>query len=847
LVRGEHLLRARGYTEEQIKKLPERAYVHKVGGETRIEGLTSSGQVPSDIKGKWVGGVGGWYEVLEPEYRKTTLTEEYTEVILPEREVIKGVGPEVTYRVSPEGEVVGTKRWKKIEKPPVAVSQIRYRPGVSYIEQTPEGKWVPTQEQLKTMTFGPRPVYWPQIERVKAPPEPVPVERKPFRFEPEAAKEYVRREFESPEIERAWETGVGLVAPLHLKPLTLLGTKGMRSAVRSVGWAFGAAGEKYVPERLDIEYRVSPITRGAYVTPTGWPVPPGVVKVRVRKKEALETLAFAGEYAGWMGILQPITAVPKKAPKAYKPLGEHGGIRIFKKKGLKLPTKVQRVEAGKYLEPARGLEYEEKMLERALKPPKFKPKLKVPIKPFKPTVFKVKKPPALPHKLKGRVPELGKYLEPVKPLTYEEKMLERALKPVSKIKAIKFKPIKWKPTIAKPKKVPKFSEYAVKGKMVELTRYLEPKRPLQYEEKVFQKILKAQAKQVVPTTAGLRKAKAMPVKEFALKVEKIVKPPPIKIKPIKVMPKVEETKTLFFMPLIYKAWPRAYYKTKLRPPKTILKPKIKLSPIEKQLKESVVTRPKLGRFIRISPRVREAMRVISIPKPKAKRIVKPAVAVSEIIRIKELDRVKEAEKVLAIPKIREIVMPRERAKAREKQAVREKEIIKQLTKTLPRVFPKAKEPPIYKEPIKVPLPKVPLPFWWPPSPPAIYEQPLASFVAGFIPLTRRAGKVVPLTPFPVSKEAASAIAIMTVAGTPRASYKLLGVGRPARKIAFPRIPFGAARMFMPAKTLPGWMVEKPKYRIREREEMLGIPYAGLKKLAQFPWLRKAKKKRRRKK
>jgi len=109
---------------------------------------------------------------------------------------------------------------------------------------------------------------------------------------------------------------------------------------------------------------------------------------------------------------------------------------------------------------------------------------------------------------------------------------------------------------------------------------------------------------------------------------------------------------------------------------------------------------------------------------------------------------------------------------------------------------------------------------------------------GFFPIIRRAGKEIALTKFPVSKEAARAIAIANVIGSPQASYKLLA-GGPARKAKAPKLPAGIGRMFRPAKTLPGFFVEKAKYRIDMPGEYAGITMKGLATLAS-PFYRKSR-------
>lgn len=86
MVVGGELLRERGYSEEAVRQLPPHAVVHRVGGELRIENITTA-QVPGEIRGRWIGGVGGYHSVLEPTYRKTQLTP--TERVLTREEAIE--------------------------------------------------------------------------------------------------------------------------------------------------------------------------------------------------------------------------------------------------------------------------------------------------------------------------------------------------------------------------------------------------------------------------------------------------------------------------------------------------------------------------------------------------------------------------------------------------------------------------------------------------------------------------------------------------------------------------------------------------------------------------------------
>ena len=146
LVVGAEILRERGYSEEQISRLPENARVVRVGGETRIYGLSSDVQVPPGIASQWVGGVGGYARVLEPGFTKTSLTEGPSETVfvLPQRregetyafdpvegrieerrrEIAPGLVATESPTYGPGGRVVGTARTGFVRTTPTTVSRV---------------------------------------------------------------------------------------------------------------------------------------------------------------------------------------------------------------------------------------------------------------------------------------------------------------------------------------------------------------------------------------------------------------------------------------------------------------------------------------------------------------------------------------------------------------------------------------------------------------------------------------------------------------------------------------------------------------------------------------------------
>ena len=123
---------------------------------------------------------------------------------------------------------------------------------------------------------------------------------------------------------------------------------------------------------------------------------------------------------------------------------------------------------------------------------------------------------------------------------------------------------------------------------------------------------------------------------------------------------------------------------------------------------------------------------------------------------------------------------------------------------------------------------------------------LPKYLEGFLPQIKRKGewKTVGI---PTTEKTAKAWAAHFAMQTPARSFRVIPAGKPAKRVKAPRLPFGWEMQFRQPKTpslrAAGAMVEKSKFALREREEFLGITQKGLRKLAQFPELRKSKRKR----
>jgi hypothetical protein len=243
------------------------------------------------------------------------------------------------------------------------------------------------------------------------------------------------------------------------------------------------------------------------------------------------------------------------------------------------------------------------------------------------------------------------------------------------------------------------------------------------------------------------------------------------------------------------------------------------------------------------------------PKERFEDYLGVSARTKDVLVVEPVKKLKPAEKTIldVVPKVK--VSEKEVSKTMERIAQRFKTSFKETPSLAVRVTARARTaeqqamrfvmPPVF---VKVPKPPRVPPIFSPPFVPLpSFKKPLpVRGLAGFIPITRRAGKEVALTDFPVSKEAARAIAIANVVASPRASFKLLKAKGPPVKVAYPKLPAGVMQMFRPAKTLPGFYVEKMKYRIDQPGEFAGITAKGLEALAS-PFARKRKKKKTKKK
>ena len=83
---GSNVLRSLGYNEGQISKIPSGVSVDPRFGTVKVYGSRYGGGdvKAAGIKGKWVGGVGGWLEIFDSGYSKTVFTEpSYREIVNP--------------------------------------------------------------------------------------------------------------------------------------------------------------------------------------------------------------------------------------------------------------------------------------------------------------------------------------------------------------------------------------------------------------------------------------------------------------------------------------------------------------------------------------------------------------------------------------------------------------------------------------------------------------------------------------------------------------------------------------------------------------------------------------------
>lgn len=652
--------------------------------------------------------------------------------------------------------------------------------------------------------------------KIEPPPKPVPVvvpQRKAIELTPIGAKRYVKsRVIESTGIPDVSAQLVGYretKSPRALAKAAMLGqqaaqfgvvTGGVRAITAPVAYAFGAAGEKFIPPKTQV--------------------------LGIKKPQLVSGLEFAGEWAGLTGAFRfpGIEQAPKKLLRtSYYSLGSfaRGKGAVFypeltTKEALLAPK--GQVELGKYIQPKSF-----KPVEKPVKPlTKAEISNLLDAKPSKPTIktYRQFMPRDISAAEKRALPELGGY---VAPKSFEPKVVSQPV-------------VKGMQTVQIQKTVPKqklfmpegFPGGGITGDPVVFG--IEKSTPISY----------AIPESYVKLSKGLPKIK--PVVGIAA---------PVSVSIIK--PRAPKASALSF---------KIYEGPKFDVPETgpKLRSYLKETPILKELSKTVPmeTRKIVPIMVGVKPDVgltfKQAKRLSSVGnlKTPVKEAVVSRVSKDIIPRTVPKTPVKES----VISGVFEDVIPR--VIPREKTIPTVAEVSKVITETIPKIktrsikrlrtiyqFPKVIEYPKIREPVTKPKS---LTF------PKIYVKPLVPILVkpfvrpkysrGFFPITRKAGKEIPLTRYPVSKEAARAIAIANVIGSPRASYKLVEARAPAVKVAVPRLPKGAEAMFKPAKTLPGFFVEKPKYRIKEPGELAGITAKGLAALAS-PYARKKKKKSRR--
>lgn len=531
-----------------------------------------------------------------------------------------------------------------------------------------------------------------------------------------------------------------------------------------------------------------------------------------RKEEVYQIGGEALGIAAFVGTAGLTRAALKGLPKL-KPLKEIGAIEVVKKKGvkLKLPKKVEMKELGKFIEPAKPLQYEEQLLELGLKG--RLPKLYEMKMPF-PSAKIVK---ALPKKLPPKI-ELGGIVEIVKkkPLQYPEYLLELGLK----------------------RKLPKL--YEMKMSLPRgitpptiTVQKLRPMKPLIYKPMVS-------IKPSPPTTAGLMKVKQIPIPKFVKEIEKIAVP---KARPLTVSLDIPGG----YMALA-KGLPRF-----VQPPKPAVKVAFR-EPYE-EFKAAAITIPKemrvfampskarFGTFIRVSPSQRKMAKDVErmvpkaaislkailkdVPKFKAKEaermIVTPVKIPKRIERIKEIERIVKITKPIQIPRI----------------------ITRMRLLTIPKITTeiyKFKEP---KKPKKPRTPRYPIPFLTLPKWKKV-SVPKMRMPAVFKLEVRRKGVWGPAMPGVFTEKTAKRLAQAFVGGTPLAAFKLkAAVGIPRAMPGLPAFkPWQYRKPIKKGKPVPGdiW-IEKQAARIDTPGEIRGITMKGLEKLRMYPALRKRKKKR----
>ncbi|KKL93257.1 hypothetical protein LCGC14_1876500, partial [marine sediment metagenome] len=225
-------------------------------------------------------------------------------------------------------------------------------------------------------------------------------------------------------------------------------------------------------------------------------------------------------------------------------LGQRGELVIFEKKGPKIKLKkISKAEARELRKQGIILGKPGELAFEPLPPVKITPaeakrlrELGVLVKPTAPAEFVTPEPSPgiIPRGPKVKIPELGKFLDPGRPLTFEEEQLLKSLRP---LKAISRKLIKAPKPFFAVEPTPGVIPRGPKVKIPELGKFLDPARPLTFEEKALERAFAFQLKPTKPffkplaikplpkiappTTAALRQAPQLSFKEFAKQLKAV--------------------------------------------------------------------------------------------------------------------------------------------------------------------------------------------------------------------------------------------------------------------------------------------------------------------------------------
>ena len=700
-------------------------------------------------------------------------------------------------------------------------------PSVSFAP--PSGPPAPVFERPAPSRFQPRFGVAGEEEGLEPLPEFRPAQPEPFEFTPRGFARFTERRLAPviPTTPRAAVTTFlveTLVKPPSVKLALRPGIAAAEASLAPGAFLFRGGAEALVSEAERIKGRTFqldiPVTRpvGKIISPL-LGAPPGVVlgKVPIRREE----IGVAAEFAGELATLEFFAAISPKALRQGREalsIGERGGIGVAPKK--KLPKRVQDVELGKFL-----------------KPVKLKPKF---VRPFEPTVKEFRA---------GieRAPKLGRFLDPARALEFEETQLLKALRarPVALRKPPKVP--KTKPTFVRPFE-PTVKEFRLAiERAPKLGKVVTVARPLEFEEKVLAKVLPKISKRPffkdVPTTAGLFKQKPLSLQAFAKQVEKIAKP--VRLKPI-IPLRLAVTETQQLIPgaasaLGLKAGKKAERAARAvfadielvsTPVVSVQADRFRPSvfvPIVSR--ERFKAEEKLGIRVTpvITPRIGIVSRVAVIPK------------VSGITAIKEIDvtKIKVADAIkIRVPTV-------ERLRFREAERFRLPVLPRLRFPDITRIERRRiTEERVPREPRRVPrLPLLQLPRLPRPRKPTRLERQF-----GFALEVRRGGRFVSAFPGKLFTEAtAKGLAQQLVGGTPLASFRIKRfLGKPIALKGLPtfrpeqfRKPIRAGIPQLASATF----IEKTKFRIDQPEEFRGITLKGLATLEAFPEKRKRKKKK----